>query len=153
VKIIRFLFLVFLIVGCNYNPNNSDYVPPSIIWSTSDEMPSFKDCDEFDLDSERKMCFESKILNMIYSNLDLKEVIVPKKINDTLYLSLLIDNKGKVSLTDSKNIDKLTTYIPNFELLLSQSIEKIPPLFPATKTNIGVPVSTKFKLPLIIKSN
>ena len=61
-KIIRFLYLVFLIVGCNYNPNNSDYVPPSIIWSTSDEMPSFKDCDEFDLDSERKMCFESKIL-------------------------------------------------------------------------------------------
>ena len=31
--------------------------------------------------------------------------------------------------------------------------EKIPVLFPATKTNIGVPVSTKFKLPLIIKSN
>jgi hypothetical protein len=90
---------------------------------------------------------------MIYSNLDLNEIVVSQKINDTLYLSLLIDNKGNISLTDIENLDKLTNYIPNFKLILNQSIEKIPVLFPATKTNIGVPVSTKFKLPLIIKSN
>jgi hypothetical protein len=116
-------------------------------------MPSFKECDEFNTNSERKACFESKILNMIYSNLDLNEIVVSQKINDTLYLSLLIDNKGNISLTDVENLDKLTNYIPNFKLILNQSIEKIPVLFPATKTNIGVPVSTKFKLPLIIKSN
>ena len=140
-------------LGCNYNPNNSNYSPPSVVWSKSDEMPSFKECDEFNTNSERKACFESKILNMIYSNLDLNEIVVSQKINDTLYLSLLIDNKGNISLTDVENLDKLTNYIPNFKLILNQSIEKIPVLFPATKTNIGVQVSTKFKLPLIIKSN
>ena len=140
-------------LGCNYNPNNSNYSPPSVVWSKSDEMPSFKECDEFNTNSERKACFESKIFNMIYSNLDLNEIVVSQKINDTLYLSLLIDNKGNISLTDVENLDKLTNYIPNFKSILNQSIEKIPVLFPATKTNIGVPVSTKFKLPLIIKSN
>ena len=90
---------------------------------------------------------------MIYSNLDLNEIVVSQKINDTLYLSLLIDNKGNISLTDVENLDKLTNYIPNFKLILNLSIEKIPVFFPSTKTNIGVPVSTKFKLPLIIKSN
>ena len=132
VKLIQFLLLVFLMLGCNYNPNNSNYSPPSVVWSKSDEMPSFKECDEFNTNSERKACFESKILNMIYSNLDLNEIVVSQKINDTLYLSLLIDNKGNISLTDVENLDKLTNYIPNFKSILNQSIKKIPVLFHAT---------------------
>ena len=71
-------------LGCNYNPNNSNYLPPSVVWSKSDEMPSFKECDEFNTNSERKTCFESKILNMIYSNLDLNEIVVSQKINDRI---------------------------------------------------------------------
>ena len=103
-------------LGCNYNPDKSNYSPPSVIWSKSDEMPSFKECDQSNTDSERKACFESKILNMIYSNLDLKEIVVSQKINDTIHLSLLIDNKGNISLADVENLDKITNYIPNLNL-------------------------------------
>ena len=56
-KLIQFLLLMFLMLGCNYNPNNSNYSPPSVVWSKSDEMPSFKECDEFNTNSERKACF------------------------------------------------------------------------------------------------
>ena len=39
------------------------------------------------------------------------------------------------------------------DLILKNSLKNIPSLYPATKTNFGVPVSTKFQLPLILKSN
>jgi hypothetical protein len=66
---------------------------------------------------------------------------------------LLIDKSGDLSLIDIEKTDNLIPYIPTLELLIRESIKKAPSLYPATKTNIGVPVSTKIKLPLIIKSN
>ena len=98
-----------------------------------------------------------KIISSMIKEIEIKSIGYEDLI-ETIYFgggtpSLLIDNKGNISLADVENLDKLTNYIPNFKSILNQSIEKIPVLFPATKTNIGVPVSTKFKLPLIIKSN
>ena len=98
-------------------------------------------------------CFESAILSSIHSNLDLSSIVVSSEINDTIFLSLLIDKSGDLSLVDIEKTDNLIPYIPTLELLVRESIQKAPILYPATKTNIGVPVSTKIKLPLIIKSN
>lgn len=152
-KIIKLLFIIFLIIGCKYNPEKSNYSPPDVNWTSSDEMPSFEVCNDLVNESERKSCFNTKIINLIYSNLSFEKIRVNKKINDTLIISLLINEKGKLSLIGIKNEDKLVNKIPELKTLIGNSLEKIPSLYPATKTNMGIPVSSKFSLPLIIKSN
>lgn len=152
-KIIKLLFIIFLIIGCKYNPEKSNYSPPDVNWTSSDEMPSFEVCNDLVNESERKSCFNTKIINLIYSNLSFEKIRVNNKINDTLIISLLINEKGKISLIGIKNEDKLVNKIPELKTLIGNSLEKIPTLYPATKTNIGIPVSSKFSLPLIIKSN
>lgn len=152
-KIIKLLFIIFLIIGCKYNPEKSNYSPPDVNWTSSDEMPSFEVCNDLVNESERKSCFNSKIINLIYSNLSFEKIRVNNKINDTLIISLLINEKGKISLIGIKNEDKLVNKIPELKTLIGNSLEKIPSLYPATKTNMGIPVSSKFSLPLIIKSN
>ena len=92
-------------------------------------------------------------INLIYSNLSFEKIRVNNKINDTLIISLLINEKGKISLIGIKNEDKLVNKIPELKTLIGNSLEKIPSIYPATKTNMGIPVSSKFSLPLIIKSN
>ncbi|MGB0633153.1 MAG: hypothetical protein ACPGKX_01085 [Flavobacteriaceae bacterium] len=152
-KIIKLLFIIFLIIGCKYNPEKSNYSPPDVNWTSSDEMPSFEVCNDLVNESERKSCFNTKIINLIYSNLSFEKIRVNNKINDTLIISLLINEKGKISLIGIKNEDKLVNKIPELKTLIGNSLEKIPSLYPATKTNMGIPVSSKFSLPLIIKSN
>lgn len=152
-KIIKLLFIIFLIIGCKYNPEKSNYSPPDVNWTSSDEMPSFEVCNDLVNESERKSCFNTKIINLIYSNLSFEKIRVNDKINDTLIISLLINEKGKISLIGIKNEDKLVNKIPELKTLIGNSLEKIPSLYPATKTNMGIPVSSKFSLPLIIKSN
>ena len=152
-KIIKLLFIIFLIIGCKYNPEKSNYSPPDVNWTSSDEMPSFEVCNDLVNESERKSCFNTKIINLIYSNLSFEKIRVNNKINDTLIISLLINEKGKISLIGIKNKDKLVNKIPELKTLIGNSLEKIPSLYPATKTNMGIPVSSKFSLPLIIKSN
>ena len=152
-KIIKLLFIIFLIIGCKYNHEKSNYSPPDVNWTSSDEMPSFEVCNDLVNESERKSCFNTKIINLIYSNLSFEKVRVKNKINDTLIISLLINEKGKISLIGIKNEDKLVNKIPELKTLIGNSLEKIPSIYPATKTNMGIPVSSKFSLPLIIKSN
>jgi len=153
VKIVKLLFLILTIVGCKYNPNKSNYSPPNVNWTSSDEMPSFENCNDLINESDRKNCFNTKILNLIYTNLISQNLIVNKIIDDTLIISFLINYKGKISLIEIENEDKLINEIPDLEKLISNSLENIPSLYPATKTNMGIPVSSKFRLPLIIKSN
>jgi len=153
VKIVKLLFLILTIVGCKYNPNKSNYSPPNVNWTSSDEMPSFENCNDLINESDRKNCFNTKILNLIYTNLISENLIVNKIIDDTLIISFLINYKGKISLIEIENEDKLINEIPDLEKLISNSLENIPSLYPATKTNMGIPVSSKFRLPLIIKSN
>ena len=152
-KLKQVLFLLFLIVGCNYNPNNSTYKAPEVKWTTKDGHPSIDKCDEYEIEIDRINCFNSKLINLIYSNINLGDILVSKKLNDTVFLSLLVDEQGKLSLLDIENKKSITNEIPNIDLIIKNSLNNIPSLYPATKTNFGIPVSTKFQLPLILKSN
>ena len=110
-------------------------------------------CDQYEIEIDRINCFNSKLINLIYSNINLGDILVSKKLNDTVFLSLLVDEQGKLSLLNIENKKSITNEIPNIDLIIKNSLNNIPSLYPATKTNFGIPVSTKFQLPLILKSN
>jgi len=152
IKII--LLIVFVLASCQSNLNNNiiDNNDEKILWKSSDEYPSVKLCNDLEETDLIKQCFQNFLSNQIFEKLKLNQFLIEKPINDTVYISLLIDNKGKISITD-KNIPKSTiNVIPNFESIITNIIDSIPYVLPATKTNLGVSVTSKFKLPIIIKS-
>ena len=75
--------VLFLLLGCNYNPKNSTFLPPEVKWTNNDEHPSIDDCDKYDIEIDRINCFKSKIITLIYSNINLEDKLVSNKINDT----------------------------------------------------------------------
>ena len=64
----------------------------------------------------------------------------------------MIDKNGKISYNSSIINSDIKKYIPSIETILIKAIKNLPNILPATKTNIGVPVSSSFDLPLILKT-
>ena len=153
-KLINFFLLLSLVLSCKSDYNLKKIETPTIItnWNINDEPPSIKLCDQLDSQVERNICFQEKLIKLIFDNIDLSEVVVEYNLNDTLILSILIDTKGKISLLRSVIPQKVKTQIPLIDTLLIKAIRKLPNILPATKTNIGVQVSSSFELPLILKT-
>ena len=110
IKII--LLIVFVLASCQSNLNNNiiDNNDEKILWKSSDEYPSVKLCNDLEETDLIKQCFQTFLSNQIFEKLKLNQFLIEKPINDTVYISLLIDNKGKISITD-KNIPKSTINI------------------------------------------
>ena len=47
---------------------------------------------------------------------------------------------------------EIKNQIPLIDSILTKAIKRLPKILPATKTNIGVQVSSSFILPLILKT-
>lgn len=154
-KIINFFLLIFLILGCKENYNQKKIEIPSSVtkWNANDEPPSIKLCDEINSELERNICFQEKLTRLIYDNIDFSEITVEKKLNDTLILSLLIDQKGKISFLNTSISLKIKSQIPLIDIILRKAVSELPIILPATKTNIGVQVSSSLELPLILTTN
>ena len=127
-------------------------IDDKISWNESDELPSVKECNDLNDSNIIKECFESFLSNQIIEKLDLSQVIIKKPINDSLTISLLINSSGKVMISKKNIPQSIIQNIPNFEVLLNNSIDLLPKVLPATKTNLGISVNSKFELPIIIKS-
>ena len=123
-----------------------------ITWNELDEFPSVKECNDLNDSNLIKECFESFLSNQIIEKLDLSQVIIKKPINDTLTISLLINSSGKVMISKKNIPQNIIENIPNFQVLLNSSVDLLPKVFPATKTNLGVSVNSKYELPIIVKS-
>ena len=151
-KIINFFLLVFLIISCKKNniQKKIEITSSKIEWNKNDELPSIKLCDEIDSEFERSICFKKKLTNLIYENIDISGITVRKYLNDTLYISILIDKSGKISMLKSIIKPGIIKEIPNIESILNKAVNNLPIILPATKTNLGVQVSTSFDLPIIL---
>jgi hypothetical protein len=70
-------------------------------------------------------------------------------INETVTVKIHIDSSGKALLSEIQSSDLIKKYIPKLESITKESIESLPLFFPAIKR--GIPVSTVFELPIVIK--
>lgn len=147
--------IFFLFISCNSNVSNSkiNVSNDEISWKKNDEFPSIDYCDQFKLNSERFSCFKNKLSELILETIDFESVSVFESLNDTIKLYILVDKKGKISLTDKKINKLIKKQIPFIELILDSAITKLPVVLPAIKTSIGIEVDSKFELPLILKTN
>jgi len=150
------LFVTFLIFSCNFETKkiSSEEVleleSRTLNWKEVDEYPAFEDCqNETELLAARE-CFEREVAENIYAYLSKQQPVVTKSINDTLYLYLEINGEGQPQIDSVKIDSTVTNQLPEIELWLNQSIDSLPKIYPASKR--GVPVSTVFKMPIVIKA-
>ncbi|WGD35505.1 hypothetical protein [Olleya sp. YS] len=157
-KQIAVLLVFFLLVSCQYFDVKKT-TPEAILseelktfnWNEVDNYPSFEICDSLQTKLESKECFETTLANHISETLQTETIIVSQDINDTIMLSFLISEKGKLDINSIK-MDSITSQeIPNIETLITDSLNTLPQIFPAIKR--GQQVKTEFKLPIILQVN
>ena len=151
-KIILISLLIFSSCQSNLNKRSTDINIEKITWSNSDEFPSVQSCNELIQSELIKECFKNFLSDEILKNLNLSKVLIDKPVNDTVNITLLVDNKGNISIIDKIVPEKIIDAIPNFNLLLINSIDSLPIVLPGTKTSLGINVNSKFQLPIILKS-
>ena len=113
------LISLILVTSCESKLDNklTETIDEKITWSELDEFPSVKECNSLNDSNLIRECFESFLSNHLLEKIDLSNVIIKNPINDTVTISLLINNSGKVTIS-KKNI-------PETVFLLA--IEKLQP--------------------------
>lgn len=119
-------------------------------WHEVDQYPAFRECRQIMEEEAAKECFGNKVSSYFYARLEEKQPVVTEALDDTLYLYLRINEQGLPSI-DSMEIDSLVTaQLPEIRTWLTQSVNSLPRIYPATKR--GIPVVTTFKMPVVIKA-
>ena len=151
-KIILIALLIISSCQSNLNKVEADNNIEKITWTSNDEFPSIELCNELSESRLVNDCFKNFLSSEILKNLNLSKITIEKPLNDTVNIELLIDNKGKISISDKVIPENIIQMISNFEIFLDNAIDSLPIVLPATKTTLGVSVNSKFQLPIILKS-
>lgn len=112
-----------------------------------DVSPSFDICDRF-IDDEKIKCFRTNMHQQLSANLIKGHLKSKTTINETIYVYLLIDSYGDVSLDTIEATQEIIKSIPNLHTLIKNSISNLPTLRPGIKR--GIPITTRFELPIHI---
>ncbi|MFC4636639.1 hypothetical protein ACFO3O_22230 [Dokdonia ponticola] len=116
-----------------------------------DTYPVFESCSELSEKTVLKDCFEDFITNTLYSELSNHTIIVKESIHDTVWIDLVVDEKGQFCIEHIDLSPIVTQEIRSLPLWIHDAIRVLPKPAPATKRSM--PVKTKFKVPVILKVN
>lgn len=153
--IILLIFGALILTSCDYFfPQNNKVESPNIDtlidYNTVDAFPLFPECKDIPSRDKQKICFQIKMAEHI--NTLLKEGVIKttSQNNDTLMVLLKVLQTGKTQIVSVKSKSNNKAYIQFLDGILRGNIVNMPTLQPAIKR--GIPVTTQFELPIIIKS-
>ena len=115
-----------------------------------DTYPTFPNCDGLEVPLTLKACFENEITSAFYSSLQAQPLVITSDIEDTIWIDLKINQEGKLCIDSLHITDAIIAEVPDFPAYIHDAAQQLPKAFPATKR--GIPVKTKFKLPVVIKA-
>ena len=144
--------------SCNHFKMVKKEKPEEILkeeWSKIDttmveEPPLFKSC-ETASEEDQDICFAKTLHRHLSSVFEDQTIATKENLNDTIWLSILIDKNDQILLEDFEIPPYLTTQIPDFKELINERVESLPYLKSATKR--GKPVNVRYRLPIVVKSN
>ena len=122
-KIILIALLVISSCQSNLNKVEADNNIERITWTSNDEFPSVELCNELAEPRLVNDCFKNFLSSEILKNLNLSKITIEKPLNDTVNIELLIDNKGKISISDKVIPENIIQMISNFEIFLDNAID------------------------------
>lgn len=152
----RNFFVIFLIVFCSAcnkfsftKKENLKQLDTIVDFTSVDTFPSFTVCDSLIDKNKKYNCFRNTIHQKIGEELLTYSLSTKDTINETIFVDLIIDTKGKVHLEQLNSSEKIKTEFPELDSLLKLSVAKLPKIYPAIKR--GIPVTSKYQLPIKIK--
>ena len=119
-------------------------------FSRVDVSPAFKECQELLENTDKTNCFRANMRYRFTKALKAIKIGSDNEVDETITVILVINNKGKMTVTDILSSKKFKRNIPEFSRILDSIVSETPKLFPATKR--GIPVNTEYKLPIKIKT-
>lgn len=153
--LLNFYLLSFLISSCeNFSTKTytSQQIKKASQWSDKDQMPTFEICSSLEI-SEQFDCFKDEIANSIYNSLSYEDLISNQEIDEEIILNMIIDEEGKIALDNVENASIVYDAIPSLSEIINSTILSLPKALPATKTNVGIYVKSKIKLPIRITAS
>ena len=153
--LINFFLFYILIAGCE-NFSTKTYTPQQIKkasqWSDKDQMPTFETCSSLEI-KEQFDCFKDEIANSVYNSLSYENLISNQEIDEEIILNIVIDEEGNISSDNVENGSLVYEAIPSLSEIINTTISSLPKALPATKTNVGIYVKSKIKLPIRITAS
>ncbi|WP_291870750.1 hypothetical protein [Maribacter sp.] len=120
-------------------------------WNAIDNYPLFYTCDETASKAEQKACFENELVAHFSKTLKEFEFTITPEIDTTVYVIFVIDTIGKIKVLDIEKDAEIIEQMPEFDGVIIQSLKSLPEIDPALKK--GIPVTTKFRIPIVLHSN
>lgn len=115
-----------------------------------DEYPIFESCEHLGSQTEKRTCFEQRLVTNFYSYLSDQMLIFNEEIQDTIWVHLTISEKGKPQIEQLDIPFVIKNDAPKMNEWLTNSLDSLPQIYPAIKR--GIPVKTAFKIPIIIQA-
>ncbi|WP_281986696.1 hypothetical protein [Aquimarina aggregata] len=147
--------LVFTFSSCNYfvlkKDKKEELVKEKLDkfnWDEVEQPPLFVPC-ENSIEEELELCFQNTITKHFHQFLSDQPIKVKNRINDTVWIPVLITKNSQILLKDFEIPDRIESEIPNLKDLLETAINSLPKVAPAHKR--GTPVTALYKLPLVIR--
>lgn len=123
----------------------------NIDWNDVDQYPLFENCDETTSKAEQKQCFESTLLSHFTTTIQQFEFKLDTAILDTVNVDFLIDKNGSISVLEIRKNSAIEAQIPEFNGIIAQCLNNLPPVAPAIKR--GIPVNARFRIPIVLNTN
>lgn len=117
-----------------------------IDWNTIDTYPLFLSCDETASKEGQRLCFEEKLTTHFEVTLNEFEFTIDSNENPIVAVIFVINTEGKISIDAIEKDATILKQMPEFDGIISQSLKSVPAIAPALKR--GIPVSTKFRIPI-----
>ena len=122
-----------------------------IDWNSVDSYPFFYTCDETATKAEQKICFEETLTSHFKETLNDFEFTLSDQENETFAVIFIIDTLGRIDVTAIEKDASVLKQMPEFDGVITQSLKNLPKLAPALKR--GIPVNTKYRIPVQLNTN
>ena len=152
-RVIFLLLLAGFTASCqffNLDKNSMQQEVDTVVdFSVVDVSPSFAVCDSVIDKAAKTACFRHTIHLQISKSLSATPMVVENPINETIFVHVLIDKAGKITLKNIESTTELKEALVHLDSLVRLSLQSLPIVFPAIKR--GIPVSTQYQLPIKIQ--
>lgn len=123
----------------------------TIDYAKIDDYPVFPECDSIPSQEKQRICFQMEMSKYIQMSLKRLDISAKTELNDTIFVKIIVDKKGKTLLSSIQKTEKIFQNLPKLDSIVKVGLEELPLLQPAIKR--GIPVSAEFSLPIIIKTH
>ncbi|WP_420321430.1 hypothetical protein [Flagellimonas sp.] len=122
----------------------------TIDWNDVDQYPLFEGCDETAPKEIQRDCFQTKMLQIASDTLESLNFEVQNDLEDTLYIDFKVDEHGFISILEMEEKQSILDEIADFN---QQITERLRDLTVAPALKRGIPVSLRFRIPLVLNTN